>query len=560
MLEALESINIPDHLKEDYHDREGEKSSNILLSSNHDLRNCISEPLLRLDDEIIPEDDSRSCGSEGESRIIVDHHFHHRQRQLSSLGSSTGSSCGSILEDDTTLNEENEETETPSNKPNEINTSAEVYDTPKGLPVRNSSLFNTEKLLERRNSDGTLQQENDEGVKCHRKHSLIDKREYFKKSNSFNIGCDYLDKQTPSYNQLTTPIAMDGTLNCSMQTLVGEEYALPDETASRSGGGGEDSGIDPGEIEVFKFPLSQDSLKSPCDQGDHTPLCTSPLFSPTNPENRNNSPILKGVPISCSHDLASEMPFNKQHLSRSLSDEATNFNGSRASVTTNEQCTSPVPSWTSSELSFCLPAPSTPWAPPSSPIPPYLPHSLPTSPLHHSCPYCSQTNRHCQEFAIPSNTTPCLRNTSKSRRPQSCRNSALFPELKKEGSENFESLTVLMQDGFKRKFSPPKTVHFMDSDYYDESRMFCSEQNAMYNRSRSQSNPMKSARKHSLNYPLIHGYSEPRQGDYNIKLRIDLSNAGPDSCKYYSIVHATNTRLSSSEPDLTRLILPSQCR
>lgn len=94
----LESIHLPDEPEDE--DKESPDSilpGNMIAEPHRDLRACISEPsILLTDDRLPPEDDSRSCGSEGESRLIIEHHKH---RLLGSLGSSTGSSCGSVLED-----------------------------------------------------------------------------------------------------------------------------------------------------------------------------------------------------------------------------------------------------------------------------------------------------------------------------------------------------------------------------------------------------------------------------------------------------------------------------
>ena len=216
-------------------------------------------------------------------------------------------------------------------------------------------------------------------------------------------------------------------LNSSMQTLVGDE---PDDLKMDNLGGGGDSGIDPGEAEVFKFPpkielsnglsdrakhngvviesLVEDG-QSRCAQngttnggvgvansveGDLTPLCASPTFvstaakpiasqTPHSLGDERNS-LVNGTVITQSlleMEEGEPLLISTPHHLGSLGGSG---NVHDPFVTPYRRSSSPnAQSCASSEYSFYLPSPSFPWAPPSSPISlQKQSRSLPATPTH----------------------------------------------------------------------------------------------------------------------------------------------------------------------------------
>ena len=180
-------------------------------------------------------------------------------------------------------------------------------------------------------------------------------------------------------------------LNSSIQTLVGDE---PSDLKVDILGGGGDSGIDPGEAEVFKFPPKTESCEKeldgkssaqpngvtreavadePCEhsttvteEGNQTPICASPTFlsaaKPASPCGVGNSLVNGTVTRSSLEEepLPDSQRFDSPPSSGYIQDSF---------VTPHGRCSSPyTQSCASSEFSFHLPSPSYPWAPPSSPI------------------------------------------------------------------------------------------------------------------------------------------------------------------------------------------------
>ena len=529
------------------------------LDSRRDLRGCISEPTIRLTDD----DDSRSCGSEGESRVIVEEHSaRHRHHLLGSLGSST-SSCGSVgeysdtdghyLETDDDALADSVATRPAGDADGDGTNTRDLPFTGKrsSSDIRNSSSDSRpgrSKCLFRRTSDLVIHQSAPLDVNQHRA---------LHKSKSLNAEFEPLQPQP-----LLPP---RGALNSSAQTLVPE-----DEVGRRECAG--DSGIDPGDLEVFKFPLTSTSPRPPHiaaaaaaellgNQGDNTPICTSPNL---NQDTRSYcTSTSKATTINDSH---ASLVRDRYSFSGTSSDEMTDFD-STSFMSPNGQCTSPLGPWstTSSELSYSLPTPSTPWAPPPSPFRSNTPHSLPTSPVHlyrhhaHMQTSIKQQYRKSAEVTSKNVVYPssCLRKTSSN----SCRTSALFSDVKDAGS--FDS-----EEEFKRKLSI-KSVHFVDDSdcgsidsgtklYSDEDLEFDHESSKFVlqqrHRHRSKSNPQN--RISGGDITIAHFGEVLPGGEYGIRLKQDWIDADPHSCKCYKIGQHSNTRLSSSTPDLSKLLTP----
>ena len=525
-----------------------------------------------------------NCESEDELRVTVDRRTRHRQ--LSSLGSSNGSSCCGIVEEDNNDDEiavDELHLESVDMPPDKREENMETY------KVENceNSKENEESSFEKRgNSEGTLQIDEDEKLVQNPNPSQLGGHTILQKSKSLGISMENHNKM-PS---LVPMAAGDGNLSSSIQTLVGEDGIVsPDKLAMGRGGGGGDSGIDPGEVDVFKFPTSQDSKQthlseSADDQGgDHTPLCTSPNLCSSMCKEDSNAHVQKGMAIDGSCDASvpkdndelnsiSPVHNNNCSFSGASSDEMTDFDN-QVYVTPTGQCTSPLAqSWASSECSFNLPTPSIPWAPPSSPMPPHTPNSLPSSPLHIT-PHCTgHHHRYSHDITGNFHTYSHPGKSSFSRQTRSCRNSALFSDPKIGNGLNLDVSNDIadFKDGHNMRVPTPRSVHFVDGesvhwideDYDYRMRMMYYDKNALsFNdspihsspfspRARSKSSPSHAIRKHSSNFPASGG----RETEYGIKLNSDLLNSEPHSCKCFSITQRSNTRLSSSAPDLSKLI------
>lgn len=626
----LDSIPIPVETDDQQEPLVPPRPSSSPVDSHRDLRECISEPHIRLDGDV-PEDDSRSCGSEGESRVIVEHHSRHHL--LGSLGSSTSSSCGSIPRGDSTESNGVHHLETTTEKTSSDSSdvisdpltstsdpsldTSDPTDTSDSLTDTGDPLLGTKVTPE---SDITPGNGVPSGVnsKCLLRRSSTLREESsilttagahksLHKSKSLNVG---LEDELIFPPQLPVALASRHFLNSSAQTLVPEdECDVGDREGGDSGidpggdtvgrGGGGDSGIDPGDVDVFRFPPSTTSnpthyeyiaasAELSCDQGDHTPVCTSPSLNSV----KYCTPISKVAAINGSHDQISKshdrshdqgMELSESHDQDYFtspvhsrysfsSDELTDFDSQNFVTPTGRSISPLAQSWTSSECSFSLPTPSTPWAPPSSPLPPLTPHSLPTSPSHYGYAHSNNERplRKSHEITgtmYPSIMTSCLRKTPSSSRPHSCRNSALFPDSTR-GEDGglgggFDVRKHLsMEDEFKHRLSI-KSVHFVDTDdadrgmklYSDDEvdleRFLPSTNSFGPGRPRSKSNPQTaSVKAGSAGFPPMEG-EERNSGEYGIRLMDTATD--PHSCKGYKIAQRSNTRLSSSTPDLSKV-------
>ncbi len=547
--------------------------------SSRDLRGSVSEPLLRTAD---PEDDNlRSCGSE-EKYIIQ-----HRQRHQSSLGSSTGSSCSFVIEEeeDSTLSQGDELNETgrkidpvaprgdsleENGVENDIVINPMIVKVSEGIkpsedvPVISNDVPND---LERSNSEGNMRNKGGN-------RRILPIR---KNSWRGGGGHDSLQKTSTEsggdgdqHHQYLTPLSTEKkeSLDWSTRTLV----AVEGEEEKEEGG---DSGIDPGVVDVFKYsqldtpitPIGTMNDEWSCDLGggDDTPICTSPNFNfaPTSRKDQASISVAKPIDSDVRYNtLQTSSPIHNQRLSCSgtSSDEMADLdlfktpNGHQSSSSIANE------SITSSEYSFNLPPPSTPWAPPSSPMPSLSdPLSLPSSPLHSSSHHSrlSKSHRHNHRhhlhhrhsLEITSNSdyqdASCLKKSSL--RPQSCGNSALFSDFVAGSGD------ISFQEDLQRKDSTTttKSVHFLDMDLsYDGSTT-----GYPSSRTRSKSNPSNELRKHSMDCSLSR-HSSSDVEEYSISLKTDFSSDDDTLvCKHYKITQVAHSRLSNSAPDLSKLVI-----
>ena len=515
---------------------------------------------------------------------------------LHSLGSSTGSSCcGSLLEQE----EEEEEEGTSTDDELKVGgtdhqegvafvaggeggsgTRIEFTDVDSGTSLDGclgAGLGGRGRRcngLLRRTSDGTLYH----GLLTNRRHAIL------QKSKSLNAGGEEEGEEgrgdhVPPHPHADGPISR-ACLYSSAQTLVPEDDVTPcgDQLMGGRGGGGGDSGIDPGDVEVFQFPPSTDENHTPDHtpttildpQGDNTPICTSPHL--------NHSPLITeyATPTTTSEvgmagpgrwrEVGGFAPRSSPthsgySFSRTSSEELMMDYDSRNLATPSEHCLSPTgQSWTSSEFSFSLPTPSTPWAPPSSPMPPHPHSSLPTSPSHyHQHHFTPQQRPHrkSHDAGVASRLSSCLRKTSSSSRPHSCRNSALFLELGGDPGPDARKLLNGAED-FK------KCVHFVESDRtfnsdhdYIDYEGFASMGGAIV-RPRSKSTPQNQERlglQRMSAHEMLGGAYEGEGEEGVIRLRSDWFDQDPHSCKCYNIAQQSHTRLSNSAPDLSKLMI-----
>ena len=318
-----------------------------------------------------------------------------------------------------------------------------------------------------------------------------------------------------------------------VHSLITEEEESEDEKSVNKGG---DSGIDPGEVLCAAalscsfeaglntvggentLSLKAGSKMADVASGDETPLCASPSLSRMRD---------RKVMLETTDSIATPI------LTRSSWDTSIEYT---AHVTPGQSATPLAQSWTSSEFSFNLPSPSTPWAPPPSPAVPFrLSTSLPTSPtlkrrFRRSLGLESDHSTDSSTFLQPH------RRSVPSPQSHSQRNSALFQDavdqmhntIYEEGTEN--------------------DVQFWNS----KDLCTCLEHQfsqAQYNspncRSRSHSNPAFAIRKQSLNYTLTLARHSP-----------DSIPSSAASYKWYNIRLRKNARLSSSAPNLPSLCSP----
>ena len=612
-------IKLSDEFLEESELGEGRLSS---ASSQKDLRSCVSEPILRLNDSVLMEDmdDTQSCESDMDrAQVVV------RPLRLDSIGSSNGSSYGSAADDSygcgLDFERSNEQLRCdglvepfPGKGSETDGETSEAF----GKSQHNGGNLHF-KEVNHKPRDSKL-------VACQRLQSGSDGERKVKeggsplqKSCSIEGACE-VPGLTPVMSQLE-PGGRER--NPSMQTLVADEGVIEEagevERVSGNHRGGGDSGIDPGEVDVFKFPPRQQSSKPltmaeyPGNSGDHTPIgCTSPeprssldvsgcgqiLFAKhevlVHDNNVKKASPSTPVASSCStpnlqacvgsNERDGPIEAGGMEAIANPSPTHSNFSHSRTSSTdacpdisllvTRERSQSPMgQSWASSEFSFTLPHPSTPLAPPSSPVHPHSRHSVPSSPQYRHSPYNTPYRHRSPKYRghpphhrysaqeIP-HLPPCLQKTnSLPHRPSSCRNSAgsKFDSFEEPGSGN-RSMVADLQVDFERMMKLTKTVHFVDSHYdddgddYDSNMSFEASYAQKEARQRSRSSPSRSVRKSSA--------PDRKNGkflrEYGISLKTDLLDFDTTcSSKYYKITQTSHTRLSSSTPDLSKLSLYS---
>ena len=626
----METIVLPDK----FLDASDIKAENISSSSRKILQSSLSDPLLHLDDRSLALDaDSKTCDRERELKEISTspQQIHQYKRKLNSIGSSNDSSYDSIVEEgggnasvvqkrtrgSVGMERYDGQSENSAGKNTQVERDScglEMYErqdenlTEKETGVDSDSCttegdsqcINADETRVALSSVNMLHSNRSTSVgrtlSASIAHGEKEKKILLQKSASFDSS---KENRMQLLDQPCNLEAGDLEKNLSMQTLVGtDEIGSSGEREVVIGRGG-DSGIDPGEVEVFKFPMQQNSTSSSVDDsgilGCHTPVCS------TNQDCRmcesrpfahisTATHILQdqcdqvgsenGMSVS---SLSSPSSPSVHLLAQIMSDEErdkhSNFSFSRTSssdtsyaegtvlVTPTEHSISPLEqSWTSSEASFTLPTPSIPWAPPSSPMPPHTLCSFPLSPSylftspHHSPHYHQPNYRYSQEISDNIHP-PCLRKTCLPHRPQSCRNSALFSDSMMRFDLGDRHNVVELQDDFEQMMKLPKMVHFMENsrevDDLDDIRIghctrkgnCCDRYNNLTTRARSMSIPLRKL------FPRImaDGQESSSLNEYGISLKPDLLNLGAMcSSKHYKIVQNSHTRLSSSAPDLSK--------
>lgn len=362
--------------------------------------------------------------------------------------------------------------------------------------------------------------------------------------------CDNLEEGCIEVENLPIPSEKEGTLpakilannlgdlcadnwsrNGSRQTLVAEEEENK----------GADSGIDPGEM--FKSNSNPSSL---CKGKLNTAsIEQTPESSPQakvvieSPQNRlgKSTEIRSGeqTPVSASPSLCgrkTQLPdptydtatATSTPIGHTLTDPfktPANANESpqhTAFVLPSGRCTSPLaPSWTSSEFSFYLPTPSTPWVPPCSPVAleKASSHSLPSS----------SSYTHPRTFRFSQVMPPCGCDFT-------CDCGAhRIP---------FTSYCAHQQQDTEKK------GHFLNGDNLctnlDEEHFSRMDLHSPSHRNRSHSNPVLASRKLSVNYSLTLARYSP-----------DSTQSSGSSCKCYNISLYKNYRVSVSAPNLPQI-------
>ncbi len=599
VLDFLEKVHLPEELGEDGCEVGAAVMRRLSsATSQQDLRSSVSEPILRMNDDFEEDIDGlKTCGDEdiGRTQIVV------RALRLDSVGSSNGSSLGSVVDETYgcgSLDAVKDSDECEYSR-------------------RDVATFSHEGVNEHLDSPCVITsvklcQEDTDGSKG---GSVINNNPGSARTDSVGHRMSLSTNNSASELQLSQgclePCGREK--HSSMQTLLAEEGVMDggNEPAISHRGGG-DSGIDPGEMDIFKYPQQQrhqlqvstascNFTDRSSNSGDHTPVCcTSPEPNPNICNSRNaatpsarhdlqkRDSAAKGISVtpvispSCSIPNLRESAENNgcggPAEESKFIDPITNsspthssFSHSRTSsidasqldtsLLIGERSQSPfTQSWASSEFSFILPSPSTSWAPPSSPALPHNRHSLPSSPPHRHSPYNTFRRHHSPLQSRPphrysqdvtaSQPLRLRKVSSSSRRPKSCRNSALFSVT--SGGDKSNTVSELQMD-FERMMKLAKTVHFVNEEDSIAAMDFPRESVA---RQRSRSSPSR-RRKTSATLP------EDRRNiislrEYGISLKTDLIDFDAScSSKYYKITPASNTRLSSSTPDLSKLSLHS---
>ena len=617
-------------------------------SDSIDLRSCISEPFLRLEDS---NEDLRTT-----SEILI----HSRLDSTSSLATSTeASSSGSsgsvqriIEEEECEISLlESHETEAVSlvdSVPAFVREHVKELDQSESLktayseaaqrPISNNlvvegngSVSSTSKeeeelsdtkMLARRSSEGDLKS-NRLTLSYQEDRDTISKQRLNRKFRNpliKSISLNTANEQESSQPSGKLGHLHSNILNSSMQTLVGDENE--DLKVDNLCGGG-DSGIDPGEAEVFQFPPRIESCdngesgirngnqfgarqngvvltkvqrveEESCVQntaevavsaegGDLTPLCASPTFigtsKPVVPRVRMGNPLINGTMTTQSFmegeddEEEDPLPISRQFPpSGVITPDGSHVHDSF--ITPHRSSSPNTHSCASSEFSFCLPSPSFPWAPPSSPTPfKKQSRSLPTTPTHGTPPSSLRNHfRYSQEI-----TTHNL-----------C--SAVYPmnllpddglsdydESQVDVSKNLYTSKNFADGEITEKFVSDhvhvrgKMVHFlpvdMDNDLckrldedFSNTALDDSSYKVVHRRSRSHSNPAHVIRRQSggNNYSLTYARSPPAA------TAAELYGATPRPCatthhttqqfKCYNIRQRRSIRLSNSAPNIPSLL------
>ena len=480
------------------------------------------------------------------------------------------------------------------------------------------------KTLARRSSEGDLKvvppnQEDDETSTKKRfnrkfRHPLI-------KSISLNTA-----------NEQESPLPSDrpdrlnsNILNSSMQTLVGDDC---DDLKVDNLGGGGDSGIDPGEVEVFKFPpkieasneaeepglftnTSVNMLNSGRQNGvvvakvldgessylltgtgdskidgDLTPIPASPTFIPmAKPHGRMGNPLVNGT-VSTQFYLEEEaegpLPSSRQFISLGMTPGSGHVHDSF--TTPVHRSSSPnAQSCASSEYSFCLPSPSFPWAPPSSPTAfKNRSKSLPTTPTHVTLRSSSSSHSSRKHFRFSTEITshtlcsavyPMNLVSADSRLSDYDDN---LPYTARTHSRMHDFTDADTEEKFAQDHVRVrgKIVHFLpvDADHDlckrlddDFSRTTLADSYKVHRRSRSHSNPAQVIQKQSAtgsnSYSLTYARSPPTSTH---EAELDPYGVRPRPCnsthhttqqfKCYNIQQRRGVRLSNSAPNIPSLL------
>ena len=335
----------------------------------------------------------------------------------------------------------------------------------------------------------------------------------------------------------------------SRHTLVAEE----EHSSHVKSKGGGDSGIDPGDM--FKCPLNSDEeacngdsrsetlvagnqSNDPIDEvGALTPLCASPALYRTRTHGSN-------TPTMCT---STTTPQDENFRTPSSPSNLALDDDSNREIAFLTQCTSPTAQSiaSSSDFSFRLPTPSTPWAPPSSPVP-YLQdtHSLPTSPT------CTRRQfRHSLEMPSDFSVRQHL--------PVSLNRRSTTPSLGAyfHGNLQYHPTSDLMyyQHESISEHESERTLPVLNRDSLctnlDEEHFTRMTPDHPLQRSRSRSNPGFSPRKTSANYSLTLSQHSPDSDSSSRR-------TSGYSYKCYKIRLNRNYRLSSSAPNLLLLSAP----
>lgn len=419
----------------------------------------------------------------------------HLGYRLNSMGSSTistGSSCGS-----------NTDILTSTEQGNGFSLEQATSE------VNNTNENDNSELLSENNDSEDLRSMSDDSIKKYSTKEL-------KKSSSLTLPGS--DANSPD-------------LNCSIQTLIAEDSHV--NTDINCGG---DSGIDPGETEVFKFPPH-----------DNRPIESKASISGTKGERFTREGNQTSHYSNPARNAILEASLNL--IPEASSPHA--LSPVRTASDSSVSCTHTTPSspyaqsWASSEFSFHLPNPSTPYAPPCTPTSRQRrANSCPSSPKSDSKPFRFSLDASYLQNSSVDNDSLAYHNRLK------WASSRYSTNYSAQGSLEKDLEYTLRQ----RKYSHnPKrrSVHFddnevctnLDRDHF--SKMFPS-------RNRSHSNPAQPIKKYSTGLvPLINCKNTAL---YSLTLA-DCKNNSPSCintalCKGYNVTMTTNVCLSSSAPNL----------